>query len=145
MLVHRALLGSVERMMAILIEHTGGNWPLWLSPRQISICPVSADHLTYAESIQNTLTTAGYYVEISKRPADSISKKVRTAVKERFNFLLILGDKEVESKTVSVRTRAGEVSDEPVTIEAFITQLDTQIQQEMKGLHEESPVMSDDN
>jgi threonyl-tRNA synthetase len=110
-IIHRAILGSVERMLAILIEHTGGKWPFWLSPRQISICTVSQDANEYAEEIYGRLRRAGYYVELSL-DGETIQKKIRNAQEDQYNYILVIGKTELENRTVNVRTRDNQVRGE---------------------------------
>lgn len=102
-MVHRAILGSVERMMGVLCEHTGGKWPLWLSPRQVCIIPVDLKFAEYAASVHSTLHNAGYYADLDDS-RDSLKKKIRNAAK-LYNVILVCGLKEQENGTVNVRLR----------------------------------------
>lgn len=106
-MVHRAILGSVERMSAVLAEHWGGKWPFWLSPRQISIVPVDQKFNDYAYSVQQKLHSAGYYVEVDDT-SRTMNKKIREAQVAQFNLILVVGEKEVEANTVCVRVRDAE-------------------------------------
>jgi threonyl-tRNA synthetase len=110
-MIHRAILGSVERMMAILIEHTGGKWPLWLSPRQILVAPVSDKFCEYAEKVRQELHDAGYFADADLTDK-KLPKKVREAQLAQYNFILVVGQKEVDSETVNVRTRDNKVHGE---------------------------------
>ena len=103
-IVHRAVLGSVERFMAILIEHLGGKWPFWISPRQIIVCPISEAALDYCESVQLYLHKLGYEVELD-RTQGSINKKVRNAQIAQWNYILCAGKDEMTNGTVDVRSR----------------------------------------
>jgi len=103
-IIHRAILGSVERMMAILIEHTGGKWPFWLSPRQVTIVTVNKSFNDHAEKVQKTLVDAGYFVDVDGSDK-TISKKVREAQVAQYNYILVVGQEEVDKNTVNVRTR----------------------------------------
>jgi len=105
-LVHRAICGSIERMMAILTEHYGGRWPLWLSPRQVAVCPVAEPHNEYCEQLTKQLTRAGFHTEIDSSN-ESLKKKVRAAQLAQFNYILVVGDKELEQAQVNVRVRDG--------------------------------------
>lgn len=105
-MIHRALFGSIERFFGILIEHFGGRFPLWLSPRQIRILTVADRHLSYAEELKSQCEAAGLLTTIDSSN-ESISKKVRQAQLEQVNYILTVGDKETEEKTVSLRTREG--------------------------------------
>eukprot|EP00850_Spirogloea_muscicola_P013987 SM000098S25067 [mRNA] locus=s98:80:6046:+ [translate_table: standard] len=103
-IIHRAILGSVERMFAVLLEHYAGKWPFWLSPRQVIICPVSEKHTEYALKIKDAIHNAGFHAEadLSDR---KLQKKVREAQLAQFNYILVLGKEEEDDSTVNVRTR----------------------------------------
>mmetsp|Transcript_13989 Transcript_13989/g.17003 ORF Transcript_13989/g.17003 Transcript_13989/m.17003 type:complete len:803 (+) Transcript_13989:108-2516(+) len=110
-MVHRAMLGSVERMFAVLCEHWGGKWPFWISPRQVMIVPVHADFNDYCEEVRSKIHQAGFYadVDLSK---EKFNKKVRTAQVDQYNFQLVVGKTEVENGTVNIRTRDNKVEGE---------------------------------
>eukprot|EP00878_Enallax_costatus_P019740 GHUV01020834.1.p1 GENE.GHUV01020834.1~~GHUV01020834.1.p1 ORF type:complete len:437 (+),score=132.50 GHUV01020834.1:306-1616(+) len=103
-IVHRAVLGSVERMMAILTEHFAGKWPLWLSPRQVMIVPISERSFEYAQQIRKELRSAKLFVDcdVSDR---KMQKKVREAQLAQYNYILVVGEQERAEGTVNVRTR----------------------------------------
>jgi threonyl-tRNA synthetase len=103
-IIHRAILGSVERMIAILIEHTAGKWPFWLSPRQVAIVPVSEKYNDYANEVKQKIHDAGFYVD-SELSDKSLAKKIRELQLAQYNYILVVGEKEKEKKTVNVRTR----------------------------------------
>lgn len=103
-IVHRAVLGSVERFMAILIEHLGGKWPFWISPRQIIVCPISEAALEYCESVQLYFHKLGYECEVD-RTQGSINKKVRNAQLAQWNYILCAGKDEMAEGSVDVRSR----------------------------------------
>jgi threonyl-tRNA synthetase len=107
-MVHRAMLGSVERMAAILTEHWGGKWPLWLSPRQVIVVPIDNKFVDYCYDVQQELHEAGFYVDIDESK-NTLNKKVREAQLSQYNFILVVGAKEVETKEVNIRTRENEV------------------------------------
>ncbi|XP_018563322.1 threonine--tRNA ligase, cytoplasmic isoform X2 [Anoplophora glabripennis] len=113
-IIHRAVLGSVERMIAILTESYAGKWPFWLSPRQVMIIPVGPSYDDYAESVKQKLFDAGFMAEVDTDAGDTMNKKIRNAQLAQFNFILVVGDKERSANTVNVRTRDnvihGEVS-----------------------------------
>ncbi len=100
--VHRALLGSMERFFGVLIEHYAGNFPVWLSPQQVQIIPVSEHHLSYAEEVYNHLNGEEIRVKIDRRN-EKVGYKIRDAENKKIPYMLIVGDKEIESNTVSVR------------------------------------------
>jgi threonyl-tRNA synthetase len=102
-MIHRAILGSVERFIAILLENTGGALPTWLSPVQVKVLPISAEkHLKYAAEILKKLSKEGIRAELDDRN-ESIGKKIREAEVQKISFMLVIGDKEIEAKKVAVR------------------------------------------
>ncbi len=104
-MVHRAVLGSYERFMALLIEHYAGAFPLWLSPVQIKILPVSSEkHLEYAQKINSLLLKNDIRSEIDDSN-ESIGKKIREAEKQKTPYMLVVGDKEIDENSVAVRER----------------------------------------
>eukprot|EP00211_Chloroparvula_japonica_P004488 CAMPEP_0119129924 /NCGR_PEP_ID=MMETSP1310-20130426/7471_1 /TAXON_ID=464262 /ORGANISM="Genus nov. species nov., Strain RCC2339" /LENGTH=681 /DNA_ID=CAMNT_0007120385 /DNA_START=360 /DNA_END=2405 /DNA_ORIENTATION=+ len=103
-IVHRAVYGSLERFMAILIEHTAGKWPFWLSPRQAIVLNVSEASFDYARKVHNQLFEAGFDVEMDVSDK-TINKKVREAQLAQYNYMLVVGEKEVGDNTVNVRQR----------------------------------------
>ncbi|KAI5313896.1 hypothetical protein L3X38_043072 [Prunus dulcis] len=103
-MIHRAVLGSVERMLAVLLEHYKGKWPFWLSPRQAIVCPVSHTALPYALQVRDQLHQAGYYVDVDTSDK-TIQKKVRQAQMAQYNYILVVGAEEVQNGQVSVRVR----------------------------------------
>ena len=107
-MVHRAMLGSVERMFAVLSEHWGGKWPFWLSPRQCIIVPVDLKYTEYAVELQQIIHDAGYYVDVDET-ARTLNKKVREAQLSQYNFILVVGQQEIDARAVNVRTRENEV------------------------------------
>jgi threonyl-tRNA synthetase len=106
-IVHRAILGSCERLLAILTEHYAGKWPFWLSPRQCTICTVSDTFNPYAEKIYQKLKYEGYQVTLDKGGA-TLPKKVRNAQVEQYNYILVVGEEEMNTNTIDVRSREGE-------------------------------------
>ncbi len=103
-MIHRAIFGSIERFLGILIEHFAGKFPLWMSPRPIRVLPIAATHAEYAERVAEKLRAAGLQCEVD-RSEESISKKVRNAQLMQVNYMLTVGDKECENQTVALRTR----------------------------------------
>nr|XP_043623458.1 threonine--tRNA ligase, mitochondrial 1-like [Erigeron canadensis] len=103
-MIHRAILGSVERMFAILLEHYKGKWPFWLSPRQAIVCPVSDKSQTYGQQVKDQIDEAGYYVDIDTSDR-TIQKKVREAQLAQYNYILVVGEEEANTGKVSVRVR----------------------------------------
>lgn len=107
-MLHRACLGSVERFMGILVEHYAGKFPLWISPLPVKILPIADRHLEHAKKVRLELKKYGIRCEIDYR-SESINKKVRDAQVKKVNYILVLGDKEVETNSINVRTRNNEV------------------------------------
>ena len=102
-MIHRAIMGSIERFSAVLIEHTGGNFPLWLSPVQVQVLPVSQAQLSYAESVVKVLREAGVRAELSAE--DSLGKRIRVAKIAKTPCVVVVGDKEVTSNTTTLEHR----------------------------------------
>ena len=106
-MIHRALLGSMERFMGSLIEHYAGKFPLWLAPLQVKLLPISDKYVDYAKSVAGELKEHGIRVEVDERE-EKIGYKVRAAQLEKIPLALVVGEKEAESHTVSVRKLGGE-------------------------------------
>ena len=103
-MLHRALLGSLERFIGVLIEHYGGAFPLWLAPEQIRVIPVGSRHRKYAQEVTEALRENGFRVK-AKVEAETVSKKIRDGEIQKIPYLLVVGDKEMQSKSVRVRER----------------------------------------
>jgi len=111
-IVHRAILGSVERMIAVLTESFAGKWPFWLSPRQCMVVPVAPPFNEYAEKVQKMLKAEGYMIDVNVDNSDTMNKKVRNAQIAQYNFIFVVGEKEKENETVNIRTRDNKVHGE---------------------------------
>jgi threonyl-tRNA synthetase len=121
LMVHRALWGSVERFFGVLIEHYAGAFPAWLAPVQVAVLPVSGKFDEYAKKVTQQLKDAGFRVRHDDRN-EKLQAKIRDAQMEKIPYMLILGGKEVEAGTVSVRHRAkGDLGPRPA--EEFIADL----------------------
>jgi threonyl-tRNA synthetase len=116
-LLHRAVTGTTERFMAVVIEHYAGAFPVWLSPVQAVIIPVADRHLDYANEVQRDLADRGLRVEVDDSQS-SMQKKIRENARQKIPYLLIVGDAEAGEDTVNVRRR-GEKKQEALSIEAF--------------------------
>ncbi|KAI8063587.1 hypothetical protein BC940DRAFT_243122 [Gongronella butleri] len=103
-IIHRAILGSVERMMGILIEHFAGKFPFWLSPRQVCVVPVAGPYFDYAQQIVDRLVALGIYADADLSDW-TLPKKVRAAEIAHYNFIFVVGQEELESNSVNVRNR----------------------------------------
>ena len=104
--IHRAIFGSFERFIAILIEHYAGAFPLWLAPVQVRVLPIADRHADYARSVRDALAAAGLRVEVDERQ-EKIGFKIREAQLQKIPYMLVTGDREVAERTVSVRSRSG--------------------------------------
>ena len=103
-MVHRALLGSIERFFGILIEHYAGAFPLWLAPEQMRILPISDKALDYARKIQSALKAAGYRVDVDSSP-DKLGAKIRQATLQKVPYQIVVGPRDEAAETISVRSR----------------------------------------
>ena len=106
-MVHRAILGSMERFLGVLIEHYGGAFPLWLAPVQAVVIPIADRHLEYAEQVRETLSAAGTRVEVDAR-SERMNLKIRNAQMMKVPYMLVVGDRERDVGAVAVRQRDGE-------------------------------------
>lgn len=106
-MIHRALLGSLERFFGVLIEHYAGAFPVWLSPMQAALIPIADRHLEYAAKVQAELRKAGLRVMVDDRP-ERMNAKIRDAQNQKIPYMLVIGDKEEESGQVALRLRNGE-------------------------------------
>ncbi|XP_066100364.1 threonine--tRNA ligase 1, cytoplasmic [Saccopteryx bilineata] len=135
-IVHRAILGSVERMIAILTENYAGKWPFWLSPRQVMVVPVGPTCDEYAQKVRQQFHDAEFMVDVDLDPGCTLNKKIRNAQLAQYNFILVVGEKEKTSGTVNIRTRDNKVHGER-TISETITRLQQLKQGRSKQAEEE--------
>jgi threonyl-tRNA synthetase len=119
--IHRALYGSFERFIGILIEHYAGAFPFWLAPVQVRILPVGEAHLEAATAIVEKLRAAGYRVDIGE-PTETIGKRIRAAELEKIPFTIVFGDRESEA-SLAIRERGGGQSEQ--SLADFLTKLAT--------------------
>ncbi|OGD69111.1 threonine--tRNA ligase [Candidatus Campbellbacteria bacterium RIFCSPLOWO2_02_FULL_35_11] len=103
-MIHRAIAGSLERFMAVMIEHFAGAFPFWLSPVQVKVLPIADAHKEYAKNIYDQIKAKGFRVELDD-DNESLGKKIRKAKMEKIPYLLVIGEKEVEEKTITVESR----------------------------------------
>lgn len=105
-MIHRAIAGSLERFLSIIIEHFEGYFPLWLAPTQVAVIPIKEDiHGAYAKEVYDSLVTAGARVELWDHDHEGFGKKVRKAKNEKLPYFIIIGDEEVDSKTLTIESR----------------------------------------
>ena len=116
-MIHRAPFGSMERFVAVLLEHTGGKFPLWLTPDQVVVLPISEKYNTYAEEVANELNLSDVRTQVDDRN-EKIGRKIRDNELKRIPYLLIVGEKEAEERKVSVRAQ-GEGDKGQMTIDEF--------------------------
>jgi threonyl-tRNA synthetase len=129
--IHRAIFGSFERFIAMIIEHFAGAWPLWLAPVQAVILPIADRHLDYANGVRDRLAAAGVRVEVDAR-VEKIGYKIREAQLQKVPYMLVTGDREVAEGTVSVRHRsAGDLGGR--SVETFIADALDEIQRRDTG------------
>jgi threonyl-tRNA synthetase len=121
-MIHRAIYGSVERFLGILIEHFAGRFPLWLSPSQVRLIPVADRHGPFANDVAAQIRSQGFHVDVD-HAQESVSKKVRNAQLSQFNYILVVGDQELEKKTVTLRTRENQVVGE-IEVDTFLLKID---------------------
>jgi threonyl-tRNA synthetase len=129
--IHRAIFGTFERFIGLLIEHFAGAWPLWLAPVQAIVLPIADRHLAYAATVRDRLATAGLRVELDERQ-EKIGYKIREAQLQKVPYMLVTGDREDADGTVSVRSRSGGDLG-PRSVDAFITDALGEIQRKDLG------------
>jgi len=103
-MIHRAILGSLERFIAIITEHFAGKWPFWLSPRQVLIVPVAAPFQEYASQVASRLQSLGMFADVDNGP-DTLPKKIRNGEIAQYNFIFVVGQDELDGQSVNVRNR----------------------------------------
>jgi threonyl-tRNA synthetase len=105
-MIHAAIMGSLERFLSILIEHTAGNFPLWLSPIQVALLPIADRHNDYAQTVNNELRTSNIRTLLNDT-SERLQAKIRSATLQKVPFMGIIGDKEIENNQISIRSREG--------------------------------------
>jgi threonyl-tRNA synthetase len=130
-MIHRGVISTMERMMAFLIEHYAGNFPLWLAPVQLKIVTVTDQQLDYARRVASELKEAGWRVEVDERN-EKLGYKIREAQLAKIPYAVVIGDKEVQSQTVTARRRGGE-NLAPMSVSAFIERVKAEMVQERGG------------
>ena len=130
-MIHRAPFGSMERFVALLLEHTGGNFPLWLIPDQAIILPVSEKHEKYAEKVLSSLENNEIRALVDARN-ETVGKKIREAELNKIPFMLIVGENEEDANTVSVRRHGGEDLG-AISVDGFADLVSTEINATLKS------------
>jgi len=126
-MIHRAISGSLERFMSVMIEHYAGRFPTWLNPKQVRILTINDSHLEYAQVVRDKLREHDVRVDIDSR-VESMGKKVHDAQTAQVSYILTVGDKERDEKSVAIRTRAGEVEYD-VNADVFVMRLIKEIKE----------------
>jgi threonyl-tRNA synthetase len=126
-MIHRALLGSMERFIGVLTEHYGGAFPLWLAPVQAVLIPITDRNIPYVQQAAERLKEAGIRVEVDDR-SDRMGAKIRDAEKQKIPYMLVVGDREEEAGTVAPRLRSGEQLD-PITVDELLARMQREIDQ----------------
>ena len=129
-MIHRAPFGSMERFVALLLEHTGGNFPIWLMPKQVAILSLSEKYEKYAEKVLNLLENDEIRALVDNRN-ETIGKKIRESEMQKYPFMLIIGEQEQEQEKITVRKHGGEDLG-MITIEAFSKIIETEISKTLK-------------
>ncbi|MBX9449624.1 MAG: threonine--tRNA ligase, partial [Taibaiella sp.] len=125
-MIHRAPFGSMERFVAVLLEHCGGNLPLWLTTTQVKVLPISDKSQAYAESVMAALKKAGIRAEIDER-AEKIGRKIRDAEVEKIPYMLVMGERDIEQNVINVR-KHGEGDLGAFSLEEFINRIQSETQ-----------------
>ncbi|MBW3022519.1 threonine--tRNA ligase [Candidatus Woesearchaeota archaeon] len=120
-MLHRVIYGSLERFIGVLVEHYAGKFPMWLSPVQVILLPIADRHIDYCKDVAKKYFDAGIRVEVDDK-AETTPKKVRNAEMQKVNYILVVGDKELENKTVNVRTRDNKILGEK-KVDEFLKQI----------------------
>ncbi|TFH34714.1 MAG: threonine--tRNA ligase, partial [Anaerolineales bacterium] len=124
-MIHRALLGSMERFMGVLIEHYAGAFPVWLAPVQAVLIPIADRHMAYADQVAAQLKAVGIRVEVNTR-SDRMNAKIRDAQLQKIPYMLVIGDREIEAGQLAVRLRAGDDLG-AISVESFIERVEAEI------------------
>ena len=124
-MIHRVVLGSIERFIGVITEHFAGAFPAWLAPVQVKVLPITDRALDYANELSAALDARGFRVEVDDRN-EKIGKKIREATLQKIPYMLVVGDRDMENRTVSVRTRGGEDLG-AMSLEAFSAKLGEEV------------------
>jgi threonyl-tRNA synthetase len=122
-MLHRAILGSLERFIALYIEHTKGDFPLWLAPEQVAVLPIADRHLEYGAKVHSALEQAGLRASLDSR-AEKLGFKIREAELQKIPVMVIVGDQEAGDGTVNPRwRRVREAHPESIAVDTFVSDL----------------------
>jgi threonyl-tRNA synthetase len=132
-MIHRAPFGSMERFCAVLIEHTAGKFPLWLTPEQVAILPISEKYNDYAQKVLNYLNISDIRAVIDNRN-EKVGRKIRDNELKKIPYMLIIGEKEQESDTISVR-RQGEGDKGTMTFDEFANFIQKEVREQLSDIY----------
>ena len=121
-MIHKALLGTIDRFLGVYIEHTAGNFPTWMSPVQVVVLPISEKQSEYAKEVMTALKAAGVRVSVNDAN-DSLGKRIRATKMEKVPYMLVVGDAEVSARTVSVESRDNGKEDQPAALAEFVARV----------------------
>jgi len=121
-MIHRALMGSIERFVGILVEHYAGAFPVWLSPVQVALVPVADRHIEYARQVADSLKEAGVRVEVDEAD-DTVGEKIRRAITQKTPAVLVVGDQDIENHTVGLRLRSEEHERRGIEVDSAVQEL----------------------
>lgn len=127
-IIHRAIYGSFERFIAILCEHYNGKWPFWLSPKQVIIIPITNKHLEYAHKVMHELRLSKYYVDIDTTDR-KLDKKIREAQIAQYNYMIIVGQKEIDTNTINIRYRNNDNNNKVCSVQDLLKEFDANIKE----------------
>jgi len=128
-MVHRALLGSLERFFGVLIEHYAGAFPVWLAPVQVALIPIADRHTEYTQKVAADLKKAGLRVTVDYR-SERMNAKIRDAQNQKIPYMLVIGDKEVENNQVALRLRNNE-NPGPMDVKDFIERAKDEVEKKI--------------
>ena len=129
-MIHRALMGSIERFIGVLIEHYAGAFPTWLSPEQVRILPVATEHQNYAESLLAKLEDEGFRVTIDIAD-EPLGKRVRSGKVEKIPHLLVVGDEDIKNNTVANNNRNSEQPERGLSVKDFLNRMNEEVEKKV--------------
>ena len=127
-MIHRALMGSIERFFGVLLEHYAGAFPTWLSPEQVRILPIADEHNDYAQELLTELTRTGFRASIQEA-TDPLGKRVREAKVEKIPHVLVVGKDDVANRTVGENMRGSENPERDLPFEEFLSRLTSEVEE----------------
>jgi threonyl-tRNA synthetase len=132
-MIHRALFGSIERFFAILTEHYAGAFPTWLAPVQVSVVPVADRHEDYAAEVVAALKADGRRVEVLSAHSDTLGARIRNAKMQKVPYVLVVGDDDVEHRSVGVNARGSDAPERGVALDDFLGRLGADVTSHIAG------------